>query len=215
MVIAGGLEPLLERTAASSAAPANSQTVAEKATTATKPPLPPALKPGTAVSEMPPPLVAAVPVAASSPAQSAPVPAPSAPAAAAIHLASHAVSSATVLDEAGVDPPVPAPAAPVAMPAAVPAGSAPAAALSSQAASATTGGPAPLAPAVTSMAPAGSQVVSSPSRLSTALPAAGALACSPRWSGGLEGSPRAWRWWGVPPACDDGGSTAGSLEGGA
>ncbi|CAI5534302.1 unnamed protein product [Closterium sp. Naga37s-1] len=159
MVISGGLEPSLERAATSSAAPANSQTVAEKATTATKPPPPPATKPGTAVSEMPPPLAPAVPAAVLTPAESAPVPAPSAPAAAAVPLAPPVVAPATVSVAAGVDPPVPVPAAPVAPPAAVPAVSAPSAALSPQAASATTAGPAPLvaplAPAGTPVAPAG------------------------------------------------------------
>ncbi|CAI5521932.1 unnamed protein product [Closterium sp. Naga37s-1] len=159
MVIAGGPELSLERAA-------NSQTVAEKATMATKPPLPPVPKPGTAVSEMPPPLVPAVPAAALTPAGSAPVPASSAPAAATVPLAPPVVAPATVPVAADVDPPVPAPAAPDATPAAVPAVPAPSAALSPQAASATTGGPAPM---VAPLAPAGTLVAQAgqPSRPSS------------------------------------------------
>ncbi|CAI5536528.1 unnamed protein product [Closterium sp. Naga37s-1] len=172
MVIAGSAEPSPERAAAWSAVVAKPHSGPEKVTTATKPPLPQALKLATAVSETTLPLVPADPLAAPESGPSAPVAVPSGPA------APPAPPAAVVEPSApppGLDPAPPAPCAPVAaqsapvVPAVLPAAvvlpaAIPAVTQSLLAVSATTGGPAPLvapsaagqsAPAVAPMAPAG------------------------------------------------------------
>ncbi|CAI7880561.1 unnamed protein product [Closterium sp. NIES-54] len=175
MVIAGADGPSSERAAAWSAVVATPHWGPKKVTTATKPPLPQAPKPVSAVSETILPLAPAAPLAAPESGPSAPVAVPSGPAAPPAPLV------ATVEPSVPAPGPDPAPSAlpamsapvvaqsaprvPAALPAAVvlPA-SIPAVAQSLLAVSATTGGPAPLVapstagpfvPAVAPMAPAG------------------------------------------------------------
>ncbi|CAI5493409.1 unnamed protein product [Closterium sp. Naga37s-1] len=164
MVIAGAPEPSPELVAAWSAAAAKPPAEPERVTMATKPPLPPAPKPSTTVSERTPPHAPADPLAAQGAGPSAPAVVPSAPPAALGPPAPLVEPSASAPVGGVADPPAPVPGAPVAPPAFVPSVPAPASASSPKAASATTGGPAPLvaplaagqsAPAVTPMAPAG------------------------------------------------------------
>ncbi|CAI7799640.1 unnamed protein product [Closterium sp. NIES-53] len=119
-----------------------------------KPPLPPAPKPGTAISEMPPPLAPTVLAAMTAPVQSAPVAALSALAVAAVPLAPPVEPPASVPAANFVDTPVPVPIAYVAPPAAVPVVPALAAASLPHAESATTGGQAQFhAPLVAEQSP--------------------------------------------------------------
>ncbi|CAI5505258.1 unnamed protein product [Closterium sp. Naga37s-1] len=128
---------------------------------ATKPPLPPAPKPVTAVSEKTPPHAPADPLAGSEAGPSAPAAVPSAP------------------------PAAPGPLAPLVEPSV----------------SAPAGGVAE--PPDLSLAPLLRRPLLSPACLRRPL------------LRGLEGSPCSWRGWGVSPACDDGGSSAGNVEGGS
>ncbi|CAI5522839.1 unnamed protein product [Closterium sp. Naga37s-1] len=144
MVIPGAPEPSPERVAAWSAVVARPPSVPEKVTTATKPPLPPTLKPATTVSETTLPLVPADPLATPDSGPSVPVAVPSDPAAAAVPLAPPVAAPASVPAGVVAVPDVSVPVAPVVLPAADPVAPAPSSALSPQAASATTGGPAPL-----------------------------------------------------------------------
>ncbi|CAI5493429.1 unnamed protein product [Closterium sp. Naga37s-1] len=176
MVIAGASEPSPERVAAWSAVAARSAVAAkppsgpERATMATKPPVPPAQKPVTEVSEKTLPHAPADPLAVPDAGPSAPVAVPSALAAGPGPLAPLAEPPASAPAVGVTDPPVPVPGAPFAPPASIPDVPAPASASSPKAASATTGGSAPSVapsaagqsvPAVTPMAQAGAQVVSS------------------------------------------------------
>ncbi|CAI5520597.1 unnamed protein product [Closterium sp. Naga37s-1] len=164
MVIAGAPEPSPELVAAWSAAAAKPLAVPERATMATKPPLPPALKPVTAVSEKTPPPAPADPLAGSEAGPFAPAAVPSAPPVAPGPL-DPLVEPSTSAPAGGVaEPPAPVPGALVAPTASVPYPPAPASASSPKAASATTGEPAPSvapaaagqsAPAVTAVALAG------------------------------------------------------------
>ncbi|CAI5488471.1 unnamed protein product [Closterium sp. Naga37s-1] len=140
MVIAGVSEPSPERAAASSAVVAQPQSGPGMATTATKPPVPPAPKLVTTVAEKTLPHAPADPLAVPDAGPSAPVAVPSAPAAAPGPLALLVEPPASALAGGAADPPVPVPGAPCAPPASVPDVSAPASASSPQAASATTGG---------------------------------------------------------------------------
>ncbi|CAI5505517.1 unnamed protein product [Closterium sp. Naga37s-1] len=172
MVIAGAAEPSPERAAAWSAVVATPHSGPEKVTTATKPPLPQAPKPVSAVSETILPLAPAAPLAAPESGPSAPVAVPSglaappAPPPAAVEPSVPApgpdpappASSAPVVAQSPPGVPAALPAA-VVLPAAIPA-----VAQSLLAVFATTGGPAPLvapsaagqsAPAVAPMALAG------------------------------------------------------------
>ncbi|CAI7839189.1 unnamed protein product [Closterium sp. NIES-53] len=167
MVISGGLEPSLERAAASSAVAANSQSVAEKATTATKPPMPLTPKPVTTTFEKPPPPVPTVPMAVDAPVQSTPAAVPAALTAAVVPPALPLGPPTSVLANTVIRPPAPIPVAPAAPPAVVPAEPSPPAFSAPQAASATTGGQvhfgAPLvvrqfAPASLPAAPMGQQL---------------------------------------------------------
>ncbi|CAI5524550.1 unnamed protein product [Closterium sp. Naga37s-1] len=150
--------------AAWSAAAAKPQAEPERATMATKPPLPPALKPSTTASERTPPHAPADPLATQGAGPSAPAAVPSAPPAALGPPAPLVEPSPSAPAGGVADPPAPVPSAPDAPPASVPGAPALASASSSKAASATTGGPAPLvapsaagqsAPDVVPMAPAG------------------------------------------------------------
>ncbi|CAI5505078.1 unnamed protein product [Closterium sp. Naga37s-1] len=164
MVIAGAPEPSPELVAAWSAAAAKPQAEPERATMATKPPLPPAPKHVTTVAKKTPPHAPAGLLAASETDPSAPAAVPSTPPAAPSPSAPLVARSASTHVGGAAGLPAPVLGAPVAPPASVPAVPAPASASSPKAASATTGGSAPLvepsaagpsAPAVTPMALAG------------------------------------------------------------
>ncbi|CAI5505231.1 unnamed protein product [Closterium sp. Naga37s-1] len=164
MVIAGAPEPSPELVAAWSAVVAKPPAEPEGATMATKPPLPPAPKPVTAVSEKTPPHAPADPLAGSEAGPSAPAAVPSALPAAPGPLAPLVEPSASAPAGGVAEPPAPVPGAPAAPTASVPCLPAQASASSPKAASATTGGPAPSvapaaagqsAPAVMALAPAG------------------------------------------------------------
>ncbi|CAI5500339.1 unnamed protein product [Closterium sp. Naga37s-1] len=143
MVIAGSSEPSPERAAAWSAVVAQPQSEPGKATTATKPPVPPAPKPVTTVAEKTHPHAPADPLAVSGAGPSAPAAAPSSPAAAPVPLALFVEPPVSAPAGGVADPPVLVPGAPVAPPASVPDVPAPASLSSPKATSATTGGPAP------------------------------------------------------------------------
>ncbi|CAI5509833.1 unnamed protein product [Closterium sp. Naga37s-1] len=155
MVIAGSAEPSPERAAAWSAVVAKPHSGPEKVT-ATQPPLPPALRPVTTVSETTLPLVPADPLAGGETGSAAPVVDPAAPAAAPYPLAPVVAPTASAPAGGFADPPAPAPGAPVAPAASVPDVPAPLSASSPQAGSATTGGPTSMVetPAVEPNAPA-------------------------------------------------------------
>ncbi|CAI5498107.1 unnamed protein product [Closterium sp. Naga37s-1] len=164
MVIAGAPEPSPELVAAWSAAVAKRPAEPERATMATKPPLPPAPKPVTAVSEKTPPHAPADPLAGSEAGPSALAAVPSALPAAPGPLAPLVEPSASAPAGLVAEPPAPVPGAPAAPTASVPCLPAQASASSPKAASATTGGLAPSVapamagqsvPAVTAVAPAG------------------------------------------------------------
>ncbi|CAI5535079.1 unnamed protein product [Closterium sp. Naga37s-1] len=164
MVIVGAPEPSPELVAAWSAVVAKPRAEPERGTMVTKPPLPPAPKPMTAVSERTPPLAPADPLAESEAGPSAPAAVPSAPPTAPGPPAPLVEPSASAPAGAVAEPPAPVPGGPVAPTASVPCLPAPASASSPKAASATTGEPAPSvapaaagqsAPAVTAVAPAG------------------------------------------------------------
>ncbi|CAI5523136.1 unnamed protein product [Closterium sp. Naga37s-1] len=144
MVIAGAPEPTPELAASWSAMVSRPPSEPERATTATKPPLPPAPKPSTASSEkIPPPGPAALLVAdAPGPTATvdAPTPAPAAAVPSAQPVPAEPQASPTTPPVSVADPSAPLPAGLVAAPE-LPT---PASVLSPQAASATTGGPAPL-----------------------------------------------------------------------
>ncbi|CAI5506010.1 unnamed protein product [Closterium sp. Naga37s-1] len=160
MVIAGAPEPSPELVASWSAVAANLRSAPETGTTAKKPPVPPAPRPSTAISEkLPPPEHVALSAAKPDPAGL--VPAPAAPTAAPVPVAPldlheeccpPAAVPGALAPAPGIPGPPPAAApgapAPVAgVPAAPPVGvfgsPAPVSASSLQAASVTTGGPAP------------------------------------------------------------------------
>ncbi|CAI5521911.1 unnamed protein product [Closterium sp. Naga37s-1] len=164
MVIAGAPEPSPELVAAWSAVVAKPPAEPGRATMATKPPLPPAPKPVTAVSEKTPPHAPADPLAGPEAGPSKPAAVPSALPAAPGPLAPLVEPSASAHAGGVAESPAPVPGAPAAPTASVPYLPAQASASSPKAASATTGGPAPsVAPAaagqsalaVTAVAPAG------------------------------------------------------------
>ncbi|CAI5505233.1 unnamed protein product [Closterium sp. Naga37s-1] len=160
MVIAGALEPSPELVAAWSTVVAKPWAEPERGTMATKPPLPPAPKPVTAVSERTPPLAPADPLAESEAGPSAPAAVQSAPPAAPGLPAPLVEPSASAPAGAVAEPPAPVPGGLVAPTASVPCLPAPASASSPKAASATTGEPAPsVAPAA-----AGQSAPASPRR---------------------------------------------------
>ncbi|CAI7887347.1 unnamed protein product [Closterium sp. NIES-53] len=175
MVIAGADEPSPERAAAWLAVVATPHSGPEKVTTATKPPLPQAPKPVSAVSETILPPAPAAPLAAPESGPSAPVAVPSGPAAPPAPLVAAVEPSVPAPGPNPAPSALPAMSAPVVaqsalgVPAALPAAvvlpaAIPAVAQSLLAVSATTGGPAPLVapstagpfvPDVAPMAPAG------------------------------------------------------------
>ncbi|CAI5496575.1 unnamed protein product [Closterium sp. Naga37s-1] len=164
MVIAGAPEPSPGLAAAWSAVVARPPAGPERVTMATEPPLPPAPKHVTAVSEKTPPHAPAAPLAGAGAGPTAPAAVPSAPPASPGSLAPLVEPSASAPAGGVAEPPAPVPGAPVAPNASVPCLPAQASASSPKAASATTGEPAPSvapaaagrsAPAVTAVVPAG------------------------------------------------------------
>ncbi|CAI5485305.1 unnamed protein product [Closterium sp. Naga37s-1] len=153
-----------ELVAAWSASVAKPPSVPERATMATKPPIPSALQPGIVGAEKTPPHAPAEPLAASEAGPSAPAAVPSAPPAAPGPPAPLDEPSASAPDGGVADPPAPVLGVPVAPTASVPCLPAPASASSPKVASATTGEPAPMvapsaagqsAPAMTPVTPVG------------------------------------------------------------
>ncbi|CAI5533498.1 unnamed protein product [Closterium sp. Naga37s-1] len=164
MVIAGAPKPSLGLAAAWSAVVARPPAGPERATMATEPPLPPAQKHVTAVSEKTPPHAPAAPLAGAEAGPAAPTAVPSAPPASPGSLAPLVEPSASAPAGGVAEPPAPVPGARVAPNASAPGLPAQASALSPKATSATTGEPAPSvapatagqsAPAVTAVVPAG------------------------------------------------------------
>ncbi|CAI5520095.1 unnamed protein product [Closterium sp. Naga37s-1] len=238
MVIAGASEPSPVRAAAWSAVVAQPQSGPGKATMPTEPPVPPAPTPSTAVAEKTLPHAPVDPLAVSGAGLSVPAAAPSAPPAAPVPLALF-VEPLVPAPAGGIaDPPVLVPGAPVAPPTSVPDAPVPASVPSTKAASATTGGPAPSvapsaagqsAPAVAPVALAGQPLrLPSPDRQPSRPHSPSAhqdrkssrrrrdslrrYQQQPHWPArpGGQGDKR-W-WWGVPPAGDDGRSSAGSVH---
>ncbi|CAI7738211.1 unnamed protein product [Closterium sp. NIES-54] len=164
MVIAGAPEPSPRLAAAWSAVVARPPAGPERATMAMEPPLPPAPKHLTAVSEKTPPHAPAAPLAGAEAGPTAPAAVPFAPPASPGSLAPLVEPSASAPAGGVAESPAPIPGARVAPNASAPCLPAQASASSPKAASATTGEPAPLvapaaagqsAPAVTVVVPAG------------------------------------------------------------